>query len=192
MTSRYFSFFPKVQYNGKEAVNISKRVKVLEYLYGKNADYLAYTISDGEKAEDIAYYYYGDIGKVWLVYLANNIIDPYSQWPLNNSEFEAMLMAKYKTQSGARGYNIITWTQNTSITTNIVYYVNYENPDLKISKDTFTLNSNLQLINAAEWNPVRYYEYEFELNENKRNIFLVNRVYAEQAKEDLKRLLRNG
>lgn len=192
MTSRYFSFFPKVQYNGKEAVNISKRVKVLEFLYGKNADYLAYTISDGEKAEDIAYYYYGDIGKVWLVYLANNIIDPYSQWPLNNSEFEAMLMTKYKAQSGARGYNIIAWTQNTSITTNIVYYENYENPDLKISKDTFTLNSNLQLINAAEWYPVRYYDYEVELNENKRNIFLVNRVYAEQAKEDLKRLLRNG
>ena len=143
MSSRYFSFFPKVQYSGKEVVDISKRVKVLDFLYGKNADYLAYTITEGEKAEDIAYYYYGDIGKVWLVYLANNIIDPYSEWPLTKEQFDNMLMTKYKTQSGAKGYNIITWTQNTSITTNIVYYQNKENPDLKITNYTFTLNVDL-------------------------------------------------
>ena len=192
MTSRYFSYFPKVQYNGKEVVNISKRAKVLDFLYGKNADYLTYTVKDGEKAEDIAYYYYGDIGKVWLVYLANNIIDPYSQWPLSNAEIENMLKLKYKSMSGTSGYNTIKWLQNTTITENIVYYQNIETPDLHINVDTFNLNSDLQLINSAEWEPVRYYDYEIEQNENKRNIFLVNRVYADQAKDDLKRLLKNG
>lgn len=191
MSSRYFSFFPKVYYNGKQVVNITRRAKVLDFLHGKAGNYLSYTIKDGQRAEDIAHLYYGDIGKVWLVYLANDIIDPYSQWPLSTDEFNEFIKTKYKSQSGKVGSNIIRWTQNTTITENILHYRNKEDNELTITTDTYNLNSSLGLVVAEEWEPVRIYDYEFDQNENKRHIYLVNRIYAEQAKDDLQRIMRN-
>lgn len=188
----YFKFFPTVIYNGKSAVNITRRTAIQQQLYSSPIAFLSYTIKDGEKPEDIALYYYDDIGKTWLVFLANNIIDPVSQWPLSNSDFEKMIIKKYTKQAQVVnpayvGNGVINWTQNASLTTNILWYQNAENS--RISKDTYLLNADLGLITAGDWYPVRIYDYELELNENKRNIFLFNRAYASQAESDLKELL---
>ena len=188
----YFKFFPTVTYNGKSAVNITRRTAIQQQLYSSPISFLSYTINDGEKPEDIALYYYEDIGKTWLIFMANNIIDPVSQWPLSNDNFNKMLIKKYSAQAKAInssyvGNGVINWTQNTSLTNNILWYKNAENN--RITKDTYLLNADLGLITTADWSPVRIYDYELELNENKRNIFLFNRAYASQAESELKELL---
>lgn len=188
----YFKFFPKITYNGKSAVNITRRTAIQQQLYSSPIAFLSYTIADGEKPEDIALYYYGDMGKTWLVFLANNIIDPVSQWPLGTNDFNKMIIKKYSAQAKAVnssyvGNGVINWTKNASLTSNILWYQNAEKN--RISTDTYLLNSDLGLITAADWSPVRIYDYELELNENKRNIFLFNRAYASQAEADLKGLL---
>lgn len=43
----------------------------------------------------------------------------------------------------------------------------------------------------GEWKPTRVYEYETQLNENKRNILLIDKQYLPVIEKDLKRLLRN-
>lgn len=63
----YFKYFPTVTYNDKTSVNITRRSNVIEQLYSSPISFLSYTIAEGEKAEDIALYYYNDIGKTWLV-----------------------------------------------------------------------------------------------------------------------------
>jgi hypothetical protein len=103
-----------------------------------------------------------------------------------------MLIKKYAAQAQAynanyKGNDIINWTMNANITENVLYYKDAN--DTRISADTYTLNNTLQLISAANWSPVRIYEYEYEVNENKRNIFLFNRTYAAQAESELKELL---
>jgi hypothetical protein len=188
----YFKFFPTVTYNGKSVVNITRRTAIQQQLYSSPISFLSYSIKDGEKPEDIALYYYDDMGKTWLVFMANNIIDPVSQWPLSNSDFEKMIIKKYTEQAQAVnpayvGNGVINWTQNASLTSNILWYQNAENN--RISKDTYLLNADLGLITAGDWYPVRIYDYELELNENKRNIFLFNRAYASQAESELKGLL---
>jgi hypothetical protein len=188
----YFKYFPKVTYNGKSAVNITRRTAIQQQLYSSPISFLSYTVTDGEKPEDIALYYYGDMGKTWLVFLANNIIDPVSQWPLGTIDFDKMIIKKYAAQAKAVnssyvGNGVINWTKNATITSNILWYQNAEKN--RISKDTYLLNADLGLITAGEWSPVRIYDYELELNENKRNIFLFNRAYASQAEADLKSLL---
>ena len=188
----YFKFFPNVTYNGKSAVNITRRTAIQQQLYSSPISFLSYTVADGEKPEDIALYYYEDIGKTWLIFMANNIIDPVSQWPLGTIDFDKMIIKKYTAQAKAVnssyvGNGVINWTKNTSLTSNILWYQNAENS--RISKDTYLLNADLGLITAGDWTPVRIYDYELELNENKRNIFLFNRVYASQAESELKGLL---
>jgi len=188
----YFKYFPVVQYNNKSVVDITRRSKIVEQLYSQPINFLSYTVSEGERAEEIAYHYYNDQGKVWLIYMANNIIDPSNQWPLDSINFNNMLIKKYAAQAQAynanyKGNDIINWTMDANITENVLYYKDAN--DTRISVDTYTLNNTLQLISAANWSPVRIYEYEYEVNENKRNIFLFNRTYAAQAESELKELL---
>lgn len=185
--SKYFRYFPKTEYKNTDVVDITRRVKVLFEELGQDPHaFLSYTVKDEDRPEDIAHYYYGDVGLVWMVYLANDIVDPYSQWVLSNVDFEKMLINKYKDESGAVGHGVIAWTQNQTITENIAYYKNKENPTIKVTKDTATNDPSFV---AGEWDAVRYYEYEMELNENKRQIYLVSDIYADQMVRDLRKLM---
>ncbi len=93
--SRYFKYFPTTTYNNRSVLDITRRVKVVESLANDPYAFLPYTISEGDRPEDVAFYYYGDQNLVWMIYLANNIMDPYSQWPLSNDELESSVIKKY-------------------------------------------------------------------------------------------------
>ena len=49
----------------------------------------------------------------------------------------------------------------------------------------------IKKIIPAEWIPTRIYDYEFEMNENKRNILLVDKQFLPVVEKDLKRLMRD-
>lgn len=93
--SDFFKHFPVLKHNGKVVTDITRRVKVLEKLGESPFLYQPYTIKMNETPEDIAYYYYGDIGMSWLVLLANNIINPDAQWPKSIEKFETYVANKY-------------------------------------------------------------------------------------------------
>ena len=48
----------------------------------------------------------------------------------------------------------------------------------------------IKQIIPEEWIPTRIYDYEYEMNENKKNILLVDKQYLPIIEKDLKRLLR--
>lgn len=48
----------------------------------------------------------------------------------------------------------------------------------------------IKKIIPQEWIPTRIYDYEYEQNENKRNIILVDKQYLPIVEKDLKRLFR--
>lgn len=85
--------------------------------------YYPYTVAEGERPEDIAEFYYGSVDYVWLVYLANNIIDPYHQWPMDEKTFRNYLVDKYSDVSGEVGEDVIDWIQDPDNDDNIIYYV---------------------------------------------------------------------
>ena len=120
--TNYFENFPLINYDGKVVRDLSRRSKFREKLQADPYLFLPYTIKEGDKAEDIAYYYYGSTDYTWLVFLANNIIDPYHEWPLSQDQFELYLIKKYEEQSRRKGYDVIDWLRDTSIDENIAYY----------------------------------------------------------------------
>lgn len=183
----YFKYFPTIQYNNKSVVNITRRTKIIDQLYRMPLSFLSYTIKDDERPEDIALYYYGDVSKVWLVFLANNIIDPVSQWPLKETDFNQMIESKYNKVAKSYGYNnAITWALNSTITSNILCYENMDG--IRITSDTYAASTSLGLI-TGDWTPVRVYDHEVQLNNKKREIFLFSNVYANQAESELKEML---
>lgn len=186
--SVYFSYFPNVTHTNKLLVDITKRVNFDNTILRDPYAFLPYTIVEDDKPEDIANYYYGSVKYTWLVYLSAGIYDPYFDWPMTNEQFDKYIIKKYAAQANTTGYAVISWTKNTTITDNIVHYYNVEDTDIKISPDSYTLDPNIV---ADDWEPLRIYEYETELNEDKRVIELLDARYADEAEKQLKALL-NG
>jgi hypothetical protein len=49
----------------------------------------------------------------------------------------------------------------------------------------------IRRIIPEEWKPYRLYDYEKALNDNKRDIFLVDRLYLSQVEKEFAESLRN-
>lgn len=119
--AKYFQDFPKVDYEGVEIRDITRRNQFIKNVSTNPLVYLPYTVKEGERPEDIAHWYYGSTDYVWLVYLANNIIDPYNQWPMSIEEFNNYMIEKYTEQSGKTGNEVLEWAQEDR-EDNVVYY----------------------------------------------------------------------
>lgn len=100
------SFFRKFPFdiysldNGKNysiVIDILKRVKYKNSFLQNSYSYYTYSVKDGESAEDIAFKYYGSPYYSWVIYLANNIENPYYEWILDSNKFEKFLKHKYST-----------------------------------------------------------------------------------------------
>jgi hypothetical protein len=120
---KYFENFPLIDYQGRRVRDISRRSSFLTAIQNNPYLYYPYTIKANERAEDIADAYYGSVDFVWLIYLANNIIDPYHEWPMDENTFNDYLVDKYTEQSGETGEDVIDWIRDEANDQNIIYYV---------------------------------------------------------------------
>ena len=111
---------------------------------------------------------------VWLIFLANNIVDPYYEWPLTQQMFEDFLISKYGTVAAAQA-KILHYKHNTKGTI--------------ITKETFDLNSTFGKIVAGQYTAVYAYDYEDDLNESKRQIKLVDKRFAASARTLLREVM---
>ena len=197
--SKYFRYYPQTQYafaNGsftieKSVKNISLKTSLINNLSQNDPySFLRYTIREDEKAEDIADFYYDDPAMSWLVYFANDIVDPYTQWPKTYENFTEYFRKKYASQALPTGTDAIVWGQDTTRTDNIVHWKNADDETMLISPDSYiraqTFNGDFV---AGDWTAVRRFDYEMEENEELRNIILVNTSYAPTVLENLRSLL---
>lgn len=120
--AKYFQSFPIIEYQGKRVRDITRRNRFSSYLSTNPFLYLPYTVKDDMRAEDVALFYYGSVDYVWLVYLANNIIDPYHEWPMDEKTFNDFLIEKYTDVSGKQGQDVVDWTRDPDIDENILYW----------------------------------------------------------------------
>lgn len=178
----YFKLFPEINYNDYMVKNILASVKINNLVKVNTESYYPYTIDEQDQAWMIAEDYYGQASFVWLVYMSNEIIDPYYEWYMDTEKFERYIKKKY---------NSLALAQST-----ILHYkevISGVETGRTVSKDTYTYlpasaNSDTFAV-VGNLLPVYAYDYEDELNESRRVIKLLNNVYAEQAAENLKALL---
>jgi len=97
MASRteYFRKFPFIDYNGAISVNIVKRAALNENVKNFLTAFYTYTIPNSDRIEHVAYDYYDDVNLDWLIYHANDIIDPYYQTSRTIDEFNRFIADKY-------------------------------------------------------------------------------------------------
>lgn len=89
--SNYFAKFPTVVYDGVLMKNITVRPRL--DTIGELAH--NYTMQEGHRVDLLAFKYYDDSNLDWLVYLANDIIDPYYGLYLSDEQIDQGLAQQY-------------------------------------------------------------------------------------------------
>ena len=312
---KYFKYFPIVSYGDHQLRDITRRVKFFDLFSNTPYVFLPYTITEDDRAEDIAYLYYGDSSYVWSIYLANIMIDPYYDWPMTQRNFERHVADKYLYQCAScafasdslfegvkveflilldacfknrepedvsffeelryrdvwdyidnnrdsdylintlytfrqvlesndytisfstitdsditdilglvvnftdyvfgdtiptvisdmmvripdrrllkETFDVIAWSQSLSTDIdNKAYYENIDDETIHISNDTYTTNLAFPHLNpdfeSGNWRAVTYYEFEMDLNDDKRHIYLVDKKYINQIEKELTEIL---
>lgn len=208
MTTGYFNRINNINYdltgnsnyNNMTVKNIFFRFHILNSVLNDSLVYYEYYLNDGDTPETVAYRYYKDITKHWVVMMANKIVDPQYDWPLSYQSFITYINKKYGSIADAKtlihGYtkNIQKQDSNTGdITTNIV----------NIDFDTYnnTPQYNYQPVNLQDGSTVTIttttsiiyaYDYEYDNNESKKNIILIDKQYLTQIDNEFSALAMIG
>ena len=179
---KHFYYYPKIDYSDNQAVNIMVRGKIRDAVLSNNALFYKYTIEDGERFDVIADKYYGNSNYVWAIFYANNIIDPEIETHKPHNQFIEYIKAKYGSirtpNQTAHHYEYTdTLSQKTYIIDENTYYEylgQYE-------EETETLKT-VRIVTQ--------FDYENELNEEKRNIVVLDKSYLKSILNELKNIFK--
>lgn len=198
---QYFSTLPKIVYfnENKSSVlytNLMARASIKPSLLTNSLLFYTYDIQDEDTPEIVAYKYYGDTYRYWIVLYANEMMDPQWSWPLSARNFEIYLSEKYPNQNPSdivHHYEKIITTTDRVTQTETVNYVTIDEENYNTlfdSENGYALPNGNIVICKVEKRIVSVYEYEYNLNESKRNIRILNKSYAAQLENELEELMK--
>ena len=178
--SEFFTHYPQINYDisgikpikTKRAINIMLRTKLKNSILDDVVAYYPYTIPEAERPDVTAFKGYGDVKYTWLIFLINDIQDPIYDWPLNTRELGNYIKNKYGSLSTAKNTihhyeQTVRERKDATSTTDPVLKAT-----IVVDKTTY---DNLA---AGSRRVVYYYDWEIERNEDKRNIKMVDPMYA--------------
>lgn len=183
----YFKELPLIDYNKTLSKNIILKSAILKDVIQKASVFYSYVIQEGYRPDMVANEEYGNPQYDWIVYLSNNIIDPYYNWPMDYKMFAGYLEAKY-------GTDVYT------LQSQILHYkytgTTDQSPE-EIAMISWTMTPETHAILAADdptsvtgWSPVYVYDYEDDQNDSRRSIQLISKVYIPQIENELTKIFK--
>lgn len=192
--------------------NITYRIGMIKEVLTNFAAYTKYTVKEGETPEQLADRFYGDPEAYWIILYANNIYDAQYGWPLSYKDFNAYIVSKYgsieSAQTTYHHYEKVITREN--ITDNITTVTRFKINQTKIADsmsvdlpyDTYTSlefsytapATNVggkSIIETISRNRVTNYDYENELNEERRSINIIKNKYYPQLIAEFDKMTKN-
>ena len=163
--------------------NIFRRVKGVFLSMKRDTIFEKYTIPGDEKPYQVSQRIYKTPDYEWIILLTNDITNIYSEWTLSQREFEDMMQRKYGTRSNETKH----WVTKEVIFENMVIV----QPGIIVNQNyTYKRPDGVIIGGDSLVRPISHYEYEYELNENKRLIYLLNPVYIDEFDRQMRELLQ--
>jgi hypothetical protein len=222
----YFAQMPQILYtfsedlfNYQSVVNIFARVKILDSILQNSLVYYEYPVKDSDTAPVIAFKYYGDALRHWIVYFANQVIDPYFDMPLNQNDLENNLIVAYGSLANAQA-TLYEVTQYVNVTTSFMgsfntvsypstlqqpYTFNFktsqlepvtlptiDHPLLDQGSTTVELPDGSLVTTSTVWVATNAYDYFTNQNETKRTIQLLDSQYAAPVEQQFQSLMNSS
>jgi hypothetical protein len=191
--------------------NIVSRFGIDNKLKENTSIYYQYSIDDGETPEILASKYYDSPEKHWIILAMNDIVDPQFDWPLAYSQFNEYVDTKYSANNYANTANTgvpgLSWAQNINhvhgyykvVTKQIGDTINIEKFEVDantyannvlmginyVGGDTYLLDDGSQVNFKITKETQNYYDYEMQINENKRDIKMLRPEYVNALENEL-------
>ena len=193
--SNYFSVVPDFEYvsrlpdaNISDYINVKnffKRITLEQDVYQDLSFFTKYKVEGDDRPDNVAFKEYGRSDLDWIVLTSNNILNIQSEWPMPQFEFDKYLIEKYGT------YDNLNNTHH------------HETTELKNNDDVIIVQKGLRVESnysityyensgMVTQNPVvevTNYQYEEQLNDSKRNIFLLKDIYLNVIIDDFQDLM---
>jgi len=134
---KYFDRFPLVDYEGTPVKNILSKVDFTDETKRDIYSNFDYVVQEGlDRPDVLSYTYYNSSMYDWLIYLSNQIVDPYHDIFRNQEDFYNHINKKYGTLASARNtikYYRNNWAEDDRVISVIAYeeLVTDETKDLK-------------------------------------------------------------
>tara|TARA_B000000609_G_scaffold150512_1_gene135988 strand:+ start:1540 stop:2121 length:582 start_codon:yes stop_codon:yes gene_type:complete len=192
--SEYFTNFKKIDYNinkvkpliTTKSVNILNRPVIRDKILSNITSYYDYVVQETDRADTIAYDYYGSASYTWLVLLANDITDPYYDWPLFGNNFDNYIIKKYggiqEATTKIHHYEEVL-REETTIYDEVDGYKKLLERAIVVDKIAYDNSSNPK-------REVSCFDYEIIKRDKKRNIILVDNAYAKQIQDEFRIIFR--
>lgn len=120
----YFSNFPNIFYRNAAAKDITARPFIKTKVLNNTSLFYPYEIKEAERADITSEKIYQTPFYDWMVYLTNNITDPYNEWYMSQYDFNNFIVKKYGTVEFAQEqikFYRVNWISDDSSKTPAAY-----------------------------------------------------------------------
>ena len=195
MAKPYFRYLPNLEYVNrlKENKNISayinvknlfKRGKIREDIFENVTFFTKYKVIGDERPDEISLKFYDSQYYDWVVLLSNNIINFENEWPMEQQSFLNYLYSKYRTDANIHSTHHYESKEVRDATGKIIVPKGLHVPsDYSLTYYDSGLGTEKTVNNIAT--AVTNYEYEIKIDNDKRNIYLLNPRYLSIIENDI-------
>lgn len=189
----YFDSYPRLSYNPSGSpyknrtsiTDVTFRLKMRDRIKNTLFSYYTVDISDDDTMEILAAKYYGSPEFHWVIALANDIIDPQYDWPLNYRSYVSYITKKYGSVANAEliphHYEkvIRRYHQGTKTTYEEVYEIQQDTYDFlpTYAFRQFDLVDGTTVEETITTRIISASQYEFDLNNKKKQMKIIKKEY---------------
>ena len=169
--------------------NIFKRAKISDDIFSDLTFFTKYKIIGDDRPDNVANKFYDDPRLDWIVLLSNNIMNVQTEWPMTQSDYYDFLIDKYGDEETI---NKVHHYRCTGVTTNDGIVIVPEGltieSDFSVTYFDASIGSSVTKTGISE--EVTNLEYENDIQDAKRNIFLLKPTYLNIVFDDIEDLMR--
>ena len=166
----------------QKATNIMKRPMFKPAVVSEITDYYPYRIQDGYRPDMVSNEVYGTPSFAYLILMFNDIYDPVFDWPLGLRQFDNYIVSKYGSIDSA-------------VSTVKYYYqiIRAEVPKTELAERIpavkYIIDSTAYaLLGEDERTTISQYDWEFELNDEKTELQMINGAIIQDVDYEVKRM----
>ena len=167
-------------YDYQVVKNLFKRAVLRDDVINEITNFTRYSIQGDERADQVAYNFYGDSGLDWIILTTNNVIHVRDEWPMSNRDFLTYLNEKYTSEQLSNVHHYETREIRDSSNTLI------QKAGVRVkSNHSITYLDQGSATTTSSIKTVSYLQHETDLNDAKRNILILRKEYLSTILRDI-------